>query len=305
MRHSKGKYMGLNVTVGTAPVSWGVFFPNDPKQTSYSRFLDEVVEAGYEWTELGPPGYLPLDPEILKANLEPRGVKVTTGFVMRHFEDPVLWPIIEAETIRVATALEAVGAKFLLLIDDTYTHLATGEQTSPSSLDESSWRNLIETVHRVSSLARERFGLQAVFHPHVETHVEYEHQIEAFLEQTDPTLVSLCFDIGHHAYRRGNPIQFMRRHHRRIPYLHLKSVDGEMLKRVEKEKIPLAKAVAMGVFCEPSKGVVDFADFRDVLEDIDYQGWAIVEQDMFPATVDEPLPIAKRTRQYLRNIGIG
>jgi len=297
--------MALNVKVGTAPVSWGVFFPSDPKQIPYTRFLDEVVEAGYEWSELGPPGYLPLDPRTLTANLEPRGLKVTTGFVMRHFDDPALWPVIEAETISVGTALQVLGARFLLLIDDTYTHLATGAQTRPSRLDETGWKQLIDTVHRVSTLARDRFGLQTVFHPHAETHVEYEDQIEVFLQQTDPTLISLCFDIGHHAYRRGDPIQFMRRHHQRIPYLHLKSVDIEILQRVEKEKIPLAKAVAMGIFCEPSKGMVDFVSFRNVLDDIDYQGWAIVEQDMFPATFDEPMPIARRTRQYLREIGVG
>ena len=38
---------------------------------------------------------------------------------------------------------------------------------------------------------------------------------------------------------------------------------------------------------------------------VDYRGWAIVEQDMFPAPFDKPLPIAKRTRAYLKQIDIG
>jgi inosose dehydratase len=42
-----------------------------------------------------------------------------------------------------------------------------------------------------------------------------------------------------------------------------------------------------------------------VLQEVDYDGWAIVEQDMYPAPFDKPLPIAKRTHEYLRNIGIG
>jgi inosose dehydratase len=61
----------------------------------------------------------------------------------------------------------------------------------------------------------------------------------------------------------------------------------------------------MDMFCEPSAGAVDFLAFRDVLSDIDYEGFAIVEQDMYPAPFDKPLPIAKRTRAYLREIGIG
>ena len=38
-----------------------VWFPDDPKQTPWYRLLDEIVEVGYEWTELVPHGYLPTD----------------------------------------------------------------------------------------------------------------------------------------------------------------------------------------------------------------------------------------------------
>jgi inosose dehydratase len=61
----------------------------------------------------------------------------------------------------------------------------------------------------------------------------------------------------------------------------------------------------MDMFCEPSQGAVDFAAFRDVLREVNYDGFAIVEQDMYPAPFEKPLPIAKRTRAYLREIGLG
>ncbi len=297
--------MAIDIKVGTAPDNWGVWFPSDPQQTPWSRFLDEVTEAGYKWIELGPPGYLPTDPAILTANLQKRGLEVTTGFVMQHFDDASLWPTIEAEVNSVGTVLKALGARFLLVIDDTYTNLFTGERTRPPKLDAISWKRLIDTVHKVARIAHDQYGLEVVFHPHAETHVEYEDQIETFLEQTDPTLISLCLDTGHHVYRGGDPVAFMRRHHSRIPYLHLKSLDGPVLKRVQSENIPFAKAVGMGIFCEPSEGMVDFKAFRGVLNDANYQGWAIVEQDMYPAPLEKPLPIAKRTREYLKAIGIG
>jgi inosose dehydratase len=198
-----------------------------------------------------------------------------------------------------------LGAPFLVLIDDTYSDLFTGKPTAPSRLDKSAWKRLIDTTHRVADLAINRFGLKLVFHPHAETHVEYEDQIEALLDQTDPARVFLCLDTGHHAYRGGDPVAFFRRHHPRIPYLHLKSVDGQMQKRVQEEHIPFAIAVGMDMFCEPSKGAVDFPAFRDALRDVNYEGWATVEQDMYPAPFDKPLPIAQRSRAYLREIGIG
>ncbi|GAA3334119.1 hypothetical protein GCM10020331_101070 [Ectobacillus funiculus] len=44
-----------------------------------------------------------------------------------------------------------------------------------------------------------------------------------------------------------------------------------------------AKAVSEDIMCEPELGVVDMTAFVKVLEDIDFSGWAIVEQDMYPA----------------------
>ena len=52
----------------------------------------------------------------------------------------------------------------------------------------------------------------------------------------------------------------------------------------------------MDIFFEPSEGAVDFRAFRDILEEVDYDGWAVVEQDMYPAPFNKPLPIARRTR---------
>ena len=43
----------MDVKVGSSPCSWGVWFGDDPRQAPWHRFLDEIVEAGYEWTELG------------------------------------------------------------------------------------------------------------------------------------------------------------------------------------------------------------------------------------------------------------
>jgi len=295
----------MDVKVATAPDNWGVWFPSDPRQTPWHRYLDEVAEAGYQWTELGPYGYLPTDLPTLRAELNKRGVQVTGTFVMPHLEDRDAWPQIEKAVLSTGELLVKLDAKFLILIDDVYSDLFTGKQIRPARLDDPGWKQLIENTHRVANLAHDRFGLRTVFHPHAESHVEYEDQIEAFLEQTDPARVALCLDTGHHAYRSGDPVSFMRKHHQRIPYLHLKSVDPVIRKRVADERIPFAIAVAQDMFCEPAKGAVDFAAFRDVLRDIDYRGWAIVEQDMYPAPFDKPLPIAKRTRAYLREIGIG
>ena len=70
--------------MGSAPDSWGVWFPDDPQQTPYTRFLDEVASSGYEWIELGPFGYLPTDPKQLSDELAARNLKLSAGTVFEH-----------------------------------------------------------------------------------------------------------------------------------------------------------------------------------------------------------------------------
>jgi inosose dehydratase len=294
----------MNIRIGTAPDSWGIWFPSDPQQVPWQRFLDEVAEAGYPWVELGPPGYLPTNLPTLRAELDRRGLKVSSAVVHGHFEEPSAWLELQAQLMAVGERLASLEAKYLVLITEGYTD-HTGKVTRPTRLDDSTHRQFIETIHKASKLAQSRFGLRALVHNHGESYVEHEDQLEAVLAQTDPGLVSFCLDTGWLAYLGGDPVNFMRRHYTRIPYLHLKSVDRDIMKRVEAERLPTVTAVGMGVFCEPSQGVVDFPALRDVLREINFDGWAIVEQDMYPAPFDKPLPIAKRTRTYLREIGLG
>ena len=293
----------MKIEIGTAPDSWGVWFPADPLQMPWAKVLDEAAAAGYGWIELGPYGYLPAELGLLRSELDSRRLRASASFVMLPLEDPLIWPTLEKQALSFGELLAGLGAPYLVLIDDVYSDLA-GNLTAPRTLDESAWSRLIENTHRVADLVGRKFGLELVYHPHAETHVEYEEQIERFLEQTEPRSVSLCLDTGHHAYRGGDPVSFLRRHHSRIRYLHLKNVDRNVRGKVEAERIPFAAAVGMDVFCEPSVGAVDFLAFRDVLQEVDYQGLATVEQDMYPAPFDKPLPIARRTLAYFRQIGI-
>jgi len=50
---------------------------------------------------------------------------------------------------------------------------------------------------------------------------------------------------------------------------------------------------------------MEIVPLRDILQAFDFNGIAIVEPDMYPCDIDTPLPIAKRTREYLKEIGIG
>lgn len=293
----------MNVKIGTAPDSWGIWFTDNDKQMPWQRCMDEMAEAGYAGIELGPWGYLPKEYEQLKAELDKRNLQlVATTLVGDLMSDARTDEMIALLDEMAQVQLKFASAKYVVLIDDCYTDLFTGELIRPAVLNERQWQDFLANVLRIRDHARDKHGLRLVFHPHAQSHVETEEQIERLLADTD---VELCLDTGHHAYADGDPVAFMRKHHARIPYLHLKSCDPKVRERMAQEGWSFAKAVSEDIMCEPELGMVDMKAFLEVLREIDYEGWAIVEQDMYPAPFDKPFPIAKRTREYLRAIGMG
>jgi inosose dehydratase len=283
-----------------------VWFSSDPLQTPWQRYLDEVVEAGYEWTELGPYGYMPTDPRVLRGELARRGLRLLGGVEIGPLHDGAAVPTLREEVRRLGDLLAELGARFLVLIPDSYRAI-NGERLRPARLEPDGWRQLVETTNLLGRLVEERYAgqLHLAFHSHADSHVEEPEQLEALVAETDARYVGICMDTGHYAYRGGDPIEFMRRHHTRTPYLHIKTVDAALREQVRAEDLPFPEAVRLGAFCEPQAGVIDFAAFARMLEEIDYDGWAAVEQDMYPCDFDKPLPIATRTRAYLNSLGLG
>jgi inosose dehydratase len=270
----------------------------------WQRYLDEVAQAGYGGTELGPYGYLPTDPAQLRAALDARGLQLTAGFVMLPLEDPTTYAAVESQTLKVAELLASAGAGFLVLIDGEYRDLASGVTTAPASLDDASWSRLVEATNQLGRAVQSRFGLRLVFHPHADTHVEYEVQADRLIADTDPSHVSICLDLGHFEYRGGDAVRFFERHAGRIPYFHFKSVDRQVRARVDAESLPLNEAVKLGVFCEPDGGTIDYPSFARALEAVRFDGWATVEQDRDPATFEQALPAAQRTLRYFQSLNL-
>jgi inosose dehydratase len=286
--------------IGTAPDSWGVWFPDDPRQTPWRRFLDEVVAAGYVWIELGPYGYLPTDPSQLEDELGSRGLKVSAGTVFTGFhKGPEQWDRAWSQALDVAGLASKLGARHLVVIPDLWRSDATTAVLEPRTLDDGQWARLAAGHDRLGKALLDEFGLKQQFHSHADSHVGTTREVERFLSQTDERYTNLCLDTGHFAYYGGDNLRLIAAHPRRIGYLHLKQVDTELLFDVLKNDIPFATAVAQGIMTEPPKGVPELGPIVEAVAAIDPDIFAIVEQDMYPTQPDVPLPIAMRTREHI------
>jgi inosose dehydratase len=285
--------------LGSCPDSWGVWFADDPAQTPWHRFLDELAEAGYRWLELGPYGYLPADPARLRDEVDRRGLSVSGQAVFGGLHDPGRWEADLRDAHQVAELVTAMGASHMVL-------LPADAGPNPPELDPGQWRTLVERTSELGRILREEHGVSAVFHPHADSHVGTQPQIERFLEDTDPASVDLCLDTGHVAYYGGDNVELVRRYPERIGYLHLKQADPAVLDQVRAEGLSFGEAVRRGAMCEPPKGEPDMEALLDAVDQhLDGELFAIVEQDLYPCDPDVPLPIARRTYQYLRDLGVG
>jgi inosose dehydratase len=138
--------------------------------------------------------------------------------------------------------------------------------------------------------------------------VETPAEIDRLMADTDPSLVGLLLDTGHAAYGGADPAGVAARHGARIGYVHLKDVNGRELDHVRNTQVPMDEAWKRGVFCPLGEGVVDFPRVVDTLRQKGYSGWMIVEQDVVPDAngrlVPEPALSAKKSRQYLKRLGL-
>jgi inosose dehydratase len=294
--------------LGSCPDSWGVWFADDPRQTPWRRFLDELAGVGYEWLELGPYGYLPTDPAQLGDELAGRGLRVSGG-TMHGFSGLHRagdFAEILARTRLVATLTAAVGAEHLVFVPvPGYRNDATGDYLEPGSLGDDGWKTLVRSTNDLGRAVAEEYGLRLEFHHHADSYVETRPQIDRLLAETDPQFVSLCLDTGHLAYGGGDAAALIADHPDRIGYVHIKQMDPRIVAQARREDLAFGQAVALGVSCEPPTGVPDLPSVVRALEERGRDTFVIVEQDMYPVAFDVPGPIAERTRAYLRACGIG
>jgi inosose dehydratase len=291
--------------IATAPVSWGIVEVEGwGSQRPYSEVLDEMRQAGYEGTELGPYGYLPTDPILLRAELARRHLELVTAFVPIPLSDPERCEREFSTVLRVADLLSALGATLLILADAlSPRRMAIAGRVAPDDgLSEPQWEAAAASLHRIARACRAR-GLRVAFHHHAGTFVETPAEIERLLARTDPELIGLCLDTGHYVYGGGDPIRAVRTHGSRIWHVHAKDVAPKMLERVRRESLTFVEAVREGLFCPLGDGLVDFPTLIRELRAQGYRGWIVVEQDRDPDRPDaDPLRDARRSRAYLRRI---
>lgn len=280
MQAGDGQATAGAVALATGPVTWGVDFADAPGNPPWEQVLDEIAQSGLGALELGPVGYLPEDPELLRAALGSRGLTAVGSFVFEDLHDPAQADHVLAVTQRACRAIAAAGGSVLVIIDRPGEERAAtaGRSDAARRLDAGEWAAMLELTRRVAGVAVDH-GLRPAFHPHAGGYVEFRDEIERLLEDTD---LDLCLDTGHAAYAGIDAHEAIAAFAPRLAHVHLKDVDRYVLAQVHRERIGFWQAIEGRIFCPLGDGVVDVAAVAGALVAAGYDGYATIEQDRVP-----------------------
>jgi len=299
--------IGERFQFASAPDSWGVLDYRGPSwEQSYEKMLDEMVQAGYSGSELGPYGFFPTDPKILEPQLEKRKLKLLGAFVPVKMTDPAAGKTVIERIRRVGNLLATLKAPFLVMADDQSPerNAFSGRVYDKGCLTLSAdqWRHVGNIVADAERVANE-FALDLVFHPHVATYVETPEECERFFDATSQTNVGLCLDTGHCVYGHGDSVKEAEKYKSKLRFVHVKDCDVKVLEQARRNKWTFEEAIEHKVFTIIGQGNIDFPAFFATLMKNGYFGWSVVEQDVkFGATEIPPAESIAASLKYLRGV---
>ncbi|AUR06927.1 sugar phosphate isomerase/epimerase family protein [Phaeobacter inhibens] len=295
----------MTIRIGNAPCSWGVEFAQDPRNPDWRSVLKDCAEAGYKGIELGPVGYIPEDPAILRDALAEYDLELIGGVVFRAFHDPDQWDDVLDGAHRTCKALQAHGAEHLVLIDSISPRRAptAGRASEAEQMNQAEWSAFRDRLATVAQIGTEEYGLTVGIHAHAAGFMDFEPELERLLNEVDDKILKICFDTGHHSYAGFDPVAFMKRHMDRISYMHFKDIDPKVKADVIAKRTNFYDACGQGIFCNLGEGDVDFPAVRQLLVDTGFSGWCTVEQDCDPTLDPDPVGDARANREYLESIG--
>jgi inosose dehydratase len=258
------------ITITTAPCCWGVDDVRNPHLPHWEQVLDEAAAAGFGGLELGPYGYLPLDLAQASEALDSRKLRIVAGTIFDDLVDPANRDNLIRQTDEICTLItrlpkpethrgQRFDAPYLTVMDWGHDErdYAAGHSDRAPRLDEAAWRDMVDSIRAVALLARDKYRVRAVIHPHAGGYIEFADEIERMVAEIPPDVAGLCLDTGHLAYAGIDPVDALRRYWDRTDYIHFKDIDSAVFGEVMASRIRFFDACAKGVMCPIGRGSID------------------------------------------------
>ncbi len=273
--------------------NWGVDNPENPYLPAWTKVLSEAHQAGYTAIELGPYGYMPIDPVVVAEELEKNQLAIVAGTIFHDLVDPANQPSV----------LEAVDNICKLITDDRLPKLPVLEgQKFPTPymtvmdwghderdfnaghvdraprMNAEEWKQFLGHVRAVCERANS-WGVRPVIHPHSGTYIEFSDEIARYVQDMPYEIAGLCLDTGHLYYCDMDPVTYLKKYADVLDYVHFKDVDQKVYEQVMSEHIRFFDGCGKGTMCpeqerDPRNQETSLRDIKasvDYLKSVGYQ----------------------------------
>lgn len=254
------------MNVGIQTNVWGAEYHKE----KLPQMLNEIAAAGYGGVEIGAHRITNLEnPKPFLSLVKDQGLHVAGLHTLGkyYFE--------QAQTGDLSYPSQA--ADFALAVGSGYL-LASGDVSLRKDTFDS--HSLADVLNRVGEMCRER-GLTYCYHNHWWEIENDQEELRSLLKNTDPDLVSLCFDIGWVERVGASPVGLMTEFLERIRYLHLKDTRGES-------------------FTDLGAGTVDFEGILSIVQTQPAVYLTVERDEVLPQAFES----ARNCREYMKRYGV-
>ena len=151
------------IKIANAPCSWGVLeFELEGKAAGFEQVLDEIRETGYQGTELGDWGFMPVNPAELRKELDKRSLSMVGAFVPVFLKDRSKHAAGAEAAVRTAKLMADAGFPdaFIVLADENGSvkerTLNAGRVKPSMGLTEDEWKVFAEGADLVAGEVKAR-----------------------------------------------------------------------------------------------------------------------------------------------------
>ncbi len=274
------------ILYGTNPIAWS----NDDDRRlgadiPLTRCLDDAAAIGFDGIEKG--HKFPSEPNALKALLEPRGLRLISGWHSLNLRSR---PVAE-EKRAIQPHLDLLGAMGceVCIVCETSNAVHGADDVAVNDrpvLATGDWARFGADVEEIAAHCAAR-GITLVYHHHMGTVVESPDEIDRLMAVTGPA-TKLLFDTGHCYFGGGDPGEVIARHMARIAHIHAKNVRPGVMAEVRAQGLSFLEGVRRGVFTVPGdiEGGVQFEPVLSVAAAHGYAGWLVIEAEQDPVVRD-------------------
>jgi inosose dehydratase len=268
-------FLAASMKLGYAAITWGA---------DVTQAIDDISAVGFRAIQLRSEAVAQFGdrPAVLRDLLERRGLTMAVLSSGNLAIDPDKEEAEIARHVSHARFVKAIGGDCVQVID---------ERPKGRAIVAGDYRRLGRLLNTLGQRTAD-VGVPLVYHHHLNSLGEKPEEVAAVLDAADRRHVRLLFDVAHYQQAGGNPVAGLRTYKDWLRVIHLKDVVS-----------PAPGASGEGSrsyqFVELGRGRVDMPGVFAALDDIGFDGWAIVELDRVPDPNRTPKEAAEANKRYL------